>query len=56
MKYVRCVCVCLGAPWRGGESIRGLALGFTNPVRPGGMLDVCLCLSCGGVDGEWVGA
>ena len=24
--------------------MRGLDLGFTNPVRTGGMLDVCLCL------------
>ena len=28
-------------------------LGFTNPVRTGGVLDVCLC--CDGVCGEWVG-
>ena len=27
-----------------------------NPVRTGGVLDVCLCLGCGGVDGEWAGA
>ena len=32
--------------WRGGEWMRGLGLGFINPV-----LDVCLC--CGGVCGEW---
>ena len=41
------------------EWMRGLGLGFTNPVRTGGVLDVCLCLSCGsvcGVCGEWVGA
>ena len=30
--------------WRGGEWMRGLGLGFTNPVRTGGLLDVCLCL------------
>ena len=38
--------------------MRGLGLGFTNPVGTGGVLDVCL--SCGGVDGVgrkwlWVG-
>ena len=36
--------------WRGGEWMRELGLGFTNPV-----LDVCLCFGCGGVGGEWVG-
>ena len=38
--------------------MRGLGLGFTNPVETGGVLDVCLCLGCGvgGVGGEWVGA
>ena len=38
--------------------MRGLGLGFTSPVGRGGVLDVCLCFSCGGVggvDGEWVG-
>ena len=38
--------------------MRGLGLGFTNPVGTGGVLDVCLCLGCsgvGGVCGEWVG-
>ena len=33
--------------------------GFTNPLKTGGVLDVCLCLGCGGLgglDGEWVGA
>ena len=29
--------------------MRGLGLGFTNPVGTGGVLDVCLCLGCGGV-------
>ena len=32
--------------------MRGLCLGFTNPVRRVGVLDVCLCL---GLGGEWVG-
>ena len=43
----------------GGEWIRELGLGFTNPVGNWGVLDVCLCLGCGGVGsvgGEWVGA
>ena len=33
-------------------------MGFTNPVGTGGVLDVYLCLGCGGVGavgGEWVG-
>ena len=37
---------------RGGERMRGLGLGFTNPVKTGGVLDVCL--GFGGVGGEWV--
>ena len=28
-------------------------LGFTNPVRTGGALDVRLCLGCGGVGRKW---
>ena len=43
-----------GVVGEGGEWMRGLGLGFTNPVRTGGVLDVCLCLDCGGVCGEWV--
>ena len=38
--------------------MRGLGLGFTNPVGTGRVLDVCLCLGSGGVGGvggEWVG-
>ena len=38
--------------------MRGFCLGFTNPVGRKGVLDVCLCLGCGGVggtSGEWVG-
>ena len=38
--------------------MRGLGLGFTNPVETGGVLNVCLCLGCVGVcgvGGEWVG-
>ena len=29
--------------WRGGECLRDLGLGFTNPVGRGGVLDMCLC-------------
>ena len=41
---MRCVCVWLGAARFGevGEWMRGSGLGFTNPVRTGGVLDVCL--------------
>ena len=42
--------------WRGGEWMRELGLGFTNPVGTVGVLDMCLCFGCGGVGGEWVGA
>ena len=44
---------------RGGEWMRDLGLGFTNPVGTRGMLDMCLCFGCGGVGsvgGEWLGA
>ena len=47
-----------GSRWlrrRRGELMRGLGLGFTNPVETGGVLEVCLCLDCGGICGEWVG-
>ena len=43
--------------WKGGEWMRGLGLGFTNPVGTMVVLHVCLCLCCGGVGavgGEWV--
>ena len=61
VKCVRCVCVWLGRRgWRGGEWMRLLGLGFNNPVRTGGGLDVWLCyLRCsgmGGIGGEWVEA
>ena len=57
------MCMCLARGGVGGEEgewMRGLGLGFTNPVRTGGVLDVCLYLGCGGVcgvcgvGGEWV--
>ena len=48
------MCMCLargGMGGEGGEWMRGLGFGFTNPVGRGGVLDVCL--GCGG--GVWVG-
>ena len=36
--------------------MKGLGIGFTNPVATGGMLGLCLCLGCGGVGGKWVEA
>ena len=47
-----------GVGVEGSEMMRGLDLCFTNPVGTGRVLDVSLCLGCGGVggvDGEWVG-
>ena len=44
-----------GVGGEGGEWMRRLGLGFTNPVGTGGVLDVCLCFGCGGVGGERVG-
>ena len=41
--------------WKGGEWMRELGLGLTNPVGTGGVLDMCLCFGCGGVGEEWVG-
>ena len=38
--------------------MRELGFVFTNPVGTGGVLDMCLCVGCGGVGGvgeEWVG-
>ena len=56
VKCVRCVCVWLGRHgWEGGEWVKRFGLGFNNPVRTGEMLEVCLCLGCGGVGGEWTG-
>ena len=55
------MCLALGGVvGEGGEWIRGLGLGFINPVGTGGVLDVCLCLRAGGggvsgVGGECVG-
>ena len=53
------MCMCLargGVGGEGGEWMRELGLGFTNPVETGGVLDVCLCFGSsgvGGVGGEW---
>ena len=46
MECVTCVCVWLGAVWvvEGGEWMRKLGLGFTNPLGTGGVLDMCLVL------------
>ena len=47
-----------GVGGEGGEWMRALDLGFTNPVGTGEVLDQCLCFGCGGVGGvggEWVG-
>ena len=50
--YEMCICLArVSVDGEGGEWMRGLVLGFTNPVGTGGLLDVGLCLGCGGVDG-----
>ena len=36
--------------------MRGLGLGITNPVVTEGVMDVCLCIGCGSLGGEWIGA
>ena len=36
---------------RGGEWMRGFGLAFTNSAGTRGVLNVCLCLGCGGVGG-----
>ena len=38
-----------GVGGEGGKWMRGMGLGYTNPVGTGGVLDVCLCFGCGGV-------
>ena len=45
---MECFCDWLGA---GGKWMRGLGLGFTNPVGTGGVCDVCLCMGFGCVGG-----
>ena len=44
-----------GVGGEGGEWMRELGLGLTNPLGTGGVLDMCLSFGCGGVGGEWVG-
>ena len=56
VECVTCVLYVFGSGGVGGEWMRRLGLGFTNPVGTGGVLDMCLCFGCGGVGGEWVGA
>ena len=51
VRVVGGVCVWLGAGV--GEWVRGLSLGFTNPVGTGGVWD--MCLGCGVVLGMLVG-
>ena len=49
------MCMCLARGGVGGEWMRELSLGFTNPVERGGVLYVYLC--CGSVGsglGAWV--
>ena len=43
------MCICLARSGVGVEWVRGLCLGFTNPVGAWGVLDMCLCLGCGAV-------
>ena len=55
------MCMCLargGVGGEGGEWMRELGLGFTNPLGTGGVLGLCFgCggVGVGGVGGEWVG-
>ena len=44
------MCMCLdrgGVGGEGGEWMRELGLGFTNPLGTGGVLDMCLCFGFG---------
>ena len=46
------MCMCLARGWVegvGGELVRGLGLGFTNPGGTWGKWDMCLCFGYGGV-------
>ena len=59
MRGVSGVCAIFMYLARGGVGVEWMrGLGFTNPVGTGRVLDVCLCLDCGGVggvNGEWLG-
>ena len=54
------MCMCLsrgGVNEEGADWMRGLGLGFANPVGTEGVLDVCLSFGCRGVvdvGGEWI--
>ena len=51
------MCMCLAWGGVGGEWMRELGLGFTNPVGTGGVLDMCLCFGCDDVPSsgsEWL--
>ena len=46
--YILVVCVLFCWYWFVlCEWMRGLGLGFTNPVGEGGVLDVCMCFGWG---------
>ena len=48
------MCMCLargGVGGEGGEWMREVGLGFSNPLGTWGVLDMCLCFGCGGVGG-----
>ena len=48
----RCMCLARGGVGGVGcEWMRGLGLGFTNPVGRGGKWDMYLCFGCGGMGG-----
>ena len=51
MECVICLCVWLGAAWEGRAEWLGVGL-HQSCGNTTGMLDVCLCLGCGSVDGE----
>ena len=38
------MCICLARGGVGGEGVRGLGWGFTNPVGTGGVLGTCVCV------------
>ena len=51
MECVTCICDWLGAvwvEWGGGEWMRELGLGFTNPVGTGGVLGKSFSHACVG--------